>query len=73
MVTHNWSNLFHHLVAGIFADALEKEYYAGVAKLCVNQLQLVSTCYGRYGFQPVWCQLQCNLPRLSGNLPRRRC
>lgn len=30
MVTHNWSNLFHHLVAAIFADALEKEYYEGV-------------------------------------------
>ena len=45
MVTHNWSNLFHHLVAGIFADALGKEYYAGVAKLCVNQLQPLPTCY----------------------------
>eukprot|EP00435_Cladocopium_sp_Y103_P011952 s4008_g3.t1 len=36
MVTHNWSNLFHHLVAGIFADALEKEYYAGVAEMLLH-------------------------------------
>ena len=32
MVTHNWSNLFLHLVAGILADALGKEYYAGIAE-----------------------------------------
>ena len=34
MVTHNWSNLFHHLIAAIFADALEKEYYAGCLGHC---------------------------------------
>eukprot|EP00438_Fugacium_kawagutii_P000695 Skav220036 [mRNA] locus=scaffold2981:205616:206499:+ [translate_table: standard] len=32
MVTHNWSNLFLHLVAGILADALGHEYYAGIAE-----------------------------------------
>lgn len=32
MVTHNWSNLFWHLVAGILADALGKEYYSGIAE-----------------------------------------
>lgn len=32
MVTHNWSNLFLDLVAGILADALGKEYYAGIAE-----------------------------------------
>lgn len=32
MVTHNWSNLFLHLVAGILADALGQEYYAGIAE-----------------------------------------
>jgi hypothetical protein len=31
MVTHNWSNLFLYLVAGIVADALGKDYYAEVA------------------------------------------
>ena len=29
MVTHNWSNLFLHLIAAIFADALGEKYYAG--------------------------------------------
>eukprot|EP00434_Breviolum_minutum_P033009 symbB.v1.2.029201.t1/scaffold3171.1/size96351/1 len=36
MVTHNWSNLFHHLMAGIFADALDQEYYAGVAEMLLH-------------------------------------
>ena len=31
-MTHNWSNLFWHLVAGILADALGKEYYSGIAE-----------------------------------------
>eukprot|EP00439_Symbiodinium_sp_Y106_P071722 s53_g12.t4 len=31
MVTHNWSNLFLHLVAGILADALGESYYDAVA------------------------------------------
>lgn len=29
-MTHNWSNYFHHLMAAIFADALEEEHYAGL-------------------------------------------
>ncbi|CAK9006965.1 unnamed protein product [Durusdinium trenchii] len=32
MVTHNWSNLFLHLVAAILADALGKDYYHGIAE-----------------------------------------
>ncbi|CAK8990477.1 unnamed protein product [Durusdinium trenchii] len=31
MVTHNWSNVFGHLVAAVLADALGKDTYAGVA------------------------------------------
>ncbi|CAE7245708.1 CDKA-1 [Symbiodinium microadriaticum] len=31
MVTHNWSNLFLHLIAAIFADALGEKYYADIA------------------------------------------
>ncbi|CAJ1425171.1 unnamed protein product [Effrenium voratum] len=30
MVTHNWSNLFLHTVAAVFADALKEEFYAGL-------------------------------------------
>ncbi|CAK9087506.1 Dynein heavy chain 12 [Durusdinium trenchii] len=36
MVTHNWSNYFHHLMAAIFADALEEEHYAGVAEMLLT-------------------------------------
>lgn len=32
MVTHNWSNLFIHLVAGIFADALREDYYKDITE-----------------------------------------
>ncbi|CAE7032507.1 Gstt1 [Symbiodinium natans] len=31
MVTHNWSNLFLHLVAAIIADSLGERYYADIA------------------------------------------
>ena len=43
MVTHNWSNLFHHLMAGIFADALDQEYYAGWPGIW--QLKYVEICW----------------------------
>lgn len=33
MVTHNWSNLFLHTVAAVFADALKEEFYAGSINL----------------------------------------
>jgi len=41
MVTHNWSNLFWHLVAAIVADQLECNTYADVAEdlLKVSQLR----------------------------------
>jgi len=36
MVTHNWSNRFVHLIAGILADALNEDYYEGVASMLIS-------------------------------------
>jgi len=36
MVTHNWSNVFMHLVAGVFAEFLNEDCYEGVAALLLQ-------------------------------------
>jgi len=40
MVTHNWSNLFLHLLAGILADALDEPYYEKVAAKLLTETGL---------------------------------
>ena len=40
MVTHNWTNLFRHLMAAIFAHALEESYYQGVADAMLEEKTL---------------------------------
>ena len=41
MVTHNWGNLFDHLVAAVLADALNEPSYAMVSKLLGSDLPIL--------------------------------
>jgi len=63
MVTHNWSNLFLHTVAAVFADALKEEFYAGVANslLDLEGVHRLEQCLEEHASKTYWvCAFSIN-------------
>ena len=49
MVTHNWANLFEHLMAAIISDALNEPSFAVVAKLMQSDLTVLEKMITQLG------------------------